>query len=566
MTFLSIMGSVSAWAPRSRLTACSRLTTCMLGATRAESRTTTNPPISVLSGFLGSGKTSTLSHILENRDGLRVGVIVNDVAAVNVDAGLIRSVSSRMDGEVEMVELQNGCVCCGPEAGDLGGAVAKLCEDAVLRDQPFHHIVIELSGIADPGIVRYNLMQDGLNVDQVVTLVDAATFPTLWQSVETMVTRDDLTGGEDFMDPCAANKGVIELLTTQVEEATVTIINKADLASAVELETAASVCQALNPESTVLKASFGKLSLEKILPMPSSEPSAEDIMSGDHSHSAHSHAHSDAQSEKGCTDPGCSDTSHSHSHEHSRKADLTSERLGIKNFVYTAQRPFKESRLLSDVIDHWPIPMKATLDLDDFQNSNRQLGGAPASVEMDLQTMSPFGSVLRSKGWVSLDRFPDRDVFWSHAGCHFGLELAPEWKRDSESEARDAVTGDADNKKPPQELVFIGIDMDEDAIRGALDDCLMSDFEMEKALKNKERAAASAISEANIARGPLRYEVGDNVEAYTEHGWTRGQVVALNYREDDWDVDRVAPYQIMLDDSTLIFAPLDDDRVVRKAL
>ena len=82
--------------------------------------------MSLLAGFLGSGKTTLLTNILENREGLRVGVIVNDVAAVNVDALTIRKLLPSANGEVDMIELENGCVCCGPEAGQLAPAVRKL--------------------------------------------------------------------------------------------------------------------------------------------------------------------------------------------------------------------------------------------------------------------------------------------------------------------------------------------------------------------------------------------------------------------------------------------------------
>ena len=102
------------------------------------------PPTTLLGGFLGAGKTTTLTHLLTNREGLRIAVLVNDVADVNVDAMAIRRTSIEEDG-VEMVQLENGCVCCGPGSGDLAPAVLSLLERT---NPPFDHVVVELSGVS----------------------------------------------------------------------------------------------------------------------------------------------------------------------------------------------------------------------------------------------------------------------------------------------------------------------------------------------------------------------------------------------------------------------------------
>ena len=181
------------------------------------------PPVSLLAGFLGSGKTTTLSHILTNREGLKVGVIVNDVASVNIDANVIARLLTRQgdcsaagggaeDSEVvDMIELENGCVCCGPDAGQLGPAVRKLALQGLERGSPFDHIVIELSGVADPAAVKFNLGMDGVQVSRVVTLVDANAFPSQYHSWDVMQEREDLGGGEEASaaDPCIAMKKVM---------------------------------------------------------------------------------------------------------------------------------------------------------------------------------------------------------------------------------------------------------------------------------------------------------------------------------------------------------------------
>jgi G3E family GTPase len=122
------------------------------------------PPLTLLGGFLGAGKTTTLKHLLQNRDGLRVAVLVNDAAAVNVDADVLRRTTIGQDGGIEMVQLENGCICCS-SAGDLVPALQKLLRK---RDETFDHVVIELSGMGDPKNVQNSLRAGGFAVDRKV--------------------------------------------------------------------------------------------------------------------------------------------------------------------------------------------------------------------------------------------------------------------------------------------------------------------------------------------------------------------------------------------------------------
>ena len=171
------------------------------------------PPTTLLGGFLGAGKTTTLTHILSNREGLRIAVLVNDVADINVDAMSIRRRTIEEDG-VETVQLENGCVCCGPGSGDLAPMVLSMIERT---DPPFDHVVVELSGVADPMNVQSNLRVGGVSVDRKVALVDANSFPELYGTVEVAGERTDLAGEEvGKADPCAADRRVVELLLQQV--------------------------------------------------------------------------------------------------------------------------------------------------------------------------------------------------------------------------------------------------------------------------------------------------------------------------------------------------------------
>ena len=117
------------------------------------------PPLTIIGGFLGSGKTTALQHMLANREGLRIGLVVNDVAEVNVDAAVLRR--TNLDG-VTLTELQNGCVCCGPDAESLAPTIDALLRrtDAATGAAALDHVVVELSGVADPSAVQARLRAD----------------------------------------------------------------------------------------------------------------------------------------------------------------------------------------------------------------------------------------------------------------------------------------------------------------------------------------------------------------------------------------------------------------------
>ena len=228
------------------------------------------PPTTLLGGFLGTGKTTTLTHLLTNRRGLRVGVVVNDVASVNVDAMALRRTTVAGDG-VEMLQLENGCVCCSA-AGDLAPAVNALLERA---GEPFDHIVVELSGVADPTNVQYTLGINGVMVNRKVALVDANAFPEMYGSRQKANEREDLTGhvhndGKPIHTCVPVDQPVIELLLKQVETADVILVNKCDLASDDELRTTLAACRALNERASIVSTTFGDAAISDVLPAQAS--------------------------------------------------------------------------------------------------------------------------------------------------------------------------------------------------------------------------------------------------------------------------------------------------------
>jgi G3E family GTPase len=320
-------------------------------------------PITILSGFLGSGKTTLLQNLLENKQGFKVGVVINDVASVNIDSKLVKS-----DAKSDCIlELQNGCACCS-QSDELLNAVSNLVTLSDLRDEEnrFQHIVIELSGVADPKQVRAKFQEaifsqmplmDRVQLDTFVTLVDSSMFQTHFESSEltsreetpALYYHDGVAPDEEDEEPeleewmkdlppqlLAAitgkspdindeGEGVADLLVSQTETADLVVINKCDLVDDNQKDELSDVVRALNPRATVLETSYGKLSVKQILAAAKGKGVVLAGTVDDHrdaveaaTNSGHSRGHEGAAES---TDPDCTDSSHSHSHEHKASSD-----------------------------------------------------------------------------------------------------------------------------------------------------------------------------------------------------------------------------------------------------
>ncbi|MBX3179717.1 MAG: GTP-binding protein [Candidatus Hydrogenedentes bacterium] len=219
-------------------------------------------PVTVLSGFLGAGKTTVLNHVLNNRDGKRVAVIVNDMSEVNIDAALVRGGEAALHREEErLVEMSNGCICCTLRE-DLLVAVAQLA-----REQRFDYLLIESTGIAEPLPVAETFsfedetgasLSDCATLDTLVTVVDAANFMADYASWDDLPDRGL---GVDETD----DRSIVDLLTDQVEFANVIILNKCDCADSAQLDRLERFLRHLNPSTEIIRAEFGAAPLEAIL-------------------------------------------------------------------------------------------------------------------------------------------------------------------------------------------------------------------------------------------------------------------------------------------------------------
>ncbi|MBK6656086.1 zinc metallochaperone GTPase ZigA [Zoogloea sp.] len=372
-------------------------------------------PVTVLSGFLGAGKTTLLNHVLHNRQGLKVAVIVNDMSEVNIDARLVAEGGAELSrSEEKLVEMSNGCICCTLRE-DLLVEIRHLAEEG-----RFDYLLIESTGISEPLPVAETFT---FRDENGVSLSDIARLDTLVTVVDAFNFLRDY-GSTDYLADRGESLGeedqrtVVNLLVDQVEFCDVIVLNKTDLLDAAELERLDGLLKNLNPRADIVRARFGQVPLKRILD------------TGRFDFAAAAEAPGWLAELRG---------------EHVPET----EEYGITSFVYRARRPFHPERFHEWINQEWP-------------------------------------GVVRSKGYFWLASRPTMVGSWSQAGAVVRHELAglwwaavprDRWPQDEEGLAAirarwDDAVGDAQ-----QELVLIGIDMDEAALRAHLDACLLNDTE-----------------------------------------------------------------------------------------
>jgi G3E family GTPase len=219
-------------------------------------------PVTVLSGFLGTGKTTLLNHVLHNRDGLKVAVIVNDMSEVNVDYNLVRDGGANLSRtEERLVEMSNGCICCTLRE-DLLEEVTKLAQDG-----RFDYLLIESTGIAEPLPVAETFdfrdedghcLSDVAKLDTMVTVIDGHNFIKDFGDTKTLADRKMDRDADD-------ERTIADLLTEQVEFADVIILNKMDLVNDNQKKALYAIIHSLNPVAEIVESEFGKVPLHKIL-------------------------------------------------------------------------------------------------------------------------------------------------------------------------------------------------------------------------------------------------------------------------------------------------------------
>ena len=218
-------------------------------------------PVTVLSGFLGAGKTTVLSHILNNRQGKKVAVIVNDMSEINIDSAIVQNEVSLNRSEEKLVEMSNGCICCTLRE-DLLEEVTKLSQEG-----RFDYLVIESTGISEPLPVAETFtfedqnglsLSDAANLDTMVTVVDAVNFIKDYDEAKYLKDTAESLGEED-------ERSVADLLVDQVEFADVILISKTDLVSRSEIAHLTAILKTLNTEAKIVPIAEGQVNVDEVL-------------------------------------------------------------------------------------------------------------------------------------------------------------------------------------------------------------------------------------------------------------------------------------------------------------
>lgn len=218
-------------------------------------------PVTVLSGFLGAGKTTVLSHILNNREGKRVAVIVNDMSEVNIDASIVKNDVSLNHSEEKLVEMSNGCICCTLRE-DLLLEVNRLAKTG-----NFDYLLIESTGISEPLPVAETFtfadengvsLSDIATLDTMVTVVDAVNFSKDYEEAKYLQETGESLGEED--ERCVA-----DLLVDQVEFADVILISKTDLVNETHLANLTAILKSLNTTAKIIPINRGSIDIDEVL-------------------------------------------------------------------------------------------------------------------------------------------------------------------------------------------------------------------------------------------------------------------------------------------------------------
>ena len=376
-------------------------------------------PVTVLSGFLGAGKTTVLSHILNNREGKKVAVIVNDMSEINIDAAMIKSDVSLNHSEEKLVEMSNGCICCTLRE-DLLLEVNKLA-----KDNKFDYLVIESTGISEPLPVAETFtfadeegisLSDVAKLDTMVTVVDAVNFLKDYEEAKYLQDTGESLGEDD-------ERSVADLLVDQIEFADVLLVSKIDLVDAQDIEKLNAILKSLNTHAQIIPITQGQVSTDDVLNTglfdfenARQAPGWLKEMRGDHI--------------------------------------PETEEYGISSFSYVARRPFYPQKFY------------------EFLHGTEQ-----------------YGKLIRSKGFFWLGSRLEYAGQWSQAGgiARYGFagmfwKSVPkqDWPTDKEyleSIEESWVEPFGDMR---QELVFIGQNLDKTAMIDALNDCLVSEEDLDR--------------------------------------------------------------------------------------
>ena len=389
-------------------------------------------PVLLLTGYLGSGKTTLVNKILANEKGLKFAVIVNDIGEVNIDASLIEKGGVVDQSDDSLVALQNGCICC-----TLKVDLVKQLSDIVSMNK-FDYIVIEASGICEPAPIAQtinvypqmypDMAKEGrAKLDAIVTVVDARRM------------CDEFSAGNDLLNKNLEEDDIENLLIQQIEFCNIILLNKAADVTAEELGKVKAIIRALQPKAEIIECNYGDVEIEKIIgtgifDFDDVATSASWIaaIEGEESHHHEHHHHHDH------------DGDHDHDHLHNEESGEALE-YNIQTFVYYRRRPFDINLFDDFVARKWPK------------------------------------NVIRCKGLTYFDSEQDICYVFEQAGKQVSMRNAGQWYATMpEFELREFMKKNPGLQKDweepygdrMQKLVFIVQNLDREAITADLDKCL----------------------------------------------------------------------------------------------
>ena len=395
-------------------------------------------PITLLTGYLGAGKTTLINYVLNNQEGYKVAVIVNDIGEINIDAELIAKGGIVNEKDADLVPLSNGCICCTLKV-DLMKQIVDL-----IKTRKFDYILIEASGICEPIPIAQTLTvlseqteQYGLpkicRLDNVVTVVDSYRLAT------------EFGCGDDLVKKDIDEEDIENLLIQQIEFCNTIILNKVNELKEEELNKVRAVIKALQPNAKIIETNYGKVEVKDII----------DTNSFDFNKAAESagwiqEIQKDVEESYHNEDEEEASNSHHTHHHHHHHEEGEAEEYGISTFVYYRRDPFDRQKLEEYLSNKFPKNVIRTKGLVWFSDENEA------------------SYVLEQAG---------KQIQASDAGLW--VATAPEKEKEELIKESPEILKDWDDKYGDRmiKLVFIGQNMDKEQIIKDLDSCIVKDFE-----------------------------------------------------------------------------------------
>lgn len=416
-------------------------------------------PVLLLTGYLGSGKTTLVNRILNNKKGVKFAVIVNDIGEVNIDASLIEQGGVVGQKDDSLVALQNGCICCTLKM-DL---VQQICD--IVSQRKFDYIVIEASGICEPEPIAQTIcsipsmgvqfIKDGIaRLDCIVTVVDALRM------------RDEFESGDSLVGDQIGEEDLESLVIQQIEFCNIILLNKASEVSPSELGKINQIIRTLQPKAQIIECDYGEVDLDKILnthlfdfekvatsatwisKVEGGAPADDEVEHfGHEEHKEHEHHHDEDEHGHHHDDDDHDEHEHHHHHHHDHEGGEVEE-YGIGTYVYYRRQPFDINKFDFFLSRNWPKNVIRTKGLCYFtDNTDICYLFEQAGKQMSLKNAGQWYATMPA---AQLERM---------------LEADPVLQRDWDRTYGDRM----------QKLVFIGQHLDKEELARGLDACLVDE-------------------------------------------------------------------------------------------